>query len=103
MPTFFCQVIGWREIDKPASLAGRGGVWLQVGDHELHLGVDPDFRAAAKAHPAFATDRLDDIALRLENAGIDVFWDDRIPGLRRFFVHDPVGNRLEFLEAAADA
>jgi hypothetical protein len=27
-----------------------------------------------------------------------VNWDDDLPGHRRFFRHDPVGNRLEFLE-----
>ena len=25
-------------------------------------------------------------------------FDDRYPGRRRFFVHDPFGNRLEFFE-----
>jgi hypothetical protein len=28
---------------------------------------------------------------------MDVSFDDAIPGVRRFYAHDPVGNRLEFL------
>jgi len=27
-----------------------------------------------------------------------VDWDDDFPGHRRFYAHDPYGNRLEFLE-----
>jgi hypothetical protein len=30
---------------------------------------------------------------------MDVSFDDAIPDVRRFYAHDPVGNRLEFLAA----
>jgi hypothetical protein len=33
-------------------------------------------------------------------AGHEVVWDDAIPGLRRFYASDPVGNRIEFLQDA---
>ena len=36
-------------------------------------------------------------ANRLEAAGAPVEWDDRYPGLRRFFTADPFGNRIEIL------
>ncbi|MGW2111057.1 glyoxalase, partial [Streptomyces sp. NPDC001948] len=35
---------------------------------------------------------------RLEERGAEVRRDGDLPGHRRFFSHDPVGNRLEFLE-----
>jgi hypothetical protein len=35
---------------------------------------------------------------RLRAAGVEVAEDDSIPGLRRCFVADPWGNRIELLE-----
>jgi catechol 2,3-dioxygenase-like lactoylglutathione lyase family enzyme len=45
---FFSEVLGLAELAKPAQL-GPGGCWFQLGDRQLHIGVDPDFRAARKA------------------------------------------------------
>ena len=44
---------------------------------------------------------LDGVARRLEDAGAPVEWDDRHPGIRRFFTADPFGNRIELLSAGA--
>jgi predicted enzyme related to lactoylglutathione lyase len=66
---------------------------------QLHLGVDPDFHPAGKAHPAFVVDDLDALAERLAAAGAPVRWSDEIPGVRRFHTEDPVGNRLELIAA----
>ena len=89
-----------REIDKPPALSGRGGLWLRFLAVELHLGVDPDFRPAGKAHPAFGVADLDTLADRIAAAGHPVRWDAALDERRRFFTDDPVGNRLEFIEAA---
>ncbi|GAA1918008.1 VOC family protein [Streptomyces durmitorensis] len=37
----------------------------------------------------------------LASRGVPVTWDHALPGHRRFYADDPVGNRLEFLEALA--
>lgn len=95
---FYCGVLGWEELAKPAALAQRGGLWLRAGEDDLHLGVEADFRPARKAHPAFTTAELDGLAARLTAAGAPVEWDEAIPGLRRFYTADAVGNRLEFME-----
>lgn len=95
---FYAGVLGWRELKKPALLKARGGVWFATGGGELHLGVEDDFRPARKAHPAFAVTDLDGLAERLRMAGAPVAFDEAIPGLRRFYTADPVGNRIEFLE-----
>ena len=42
-------------------------------------------------------DLADALAERLEARGIQVRWDDRLPGARRFYASDPWGNRVEFL------
>jgi catechol 2,3-dioxygenase-like lactoylglutathione lyase family enzyme len=96
---FFVGVLGLREIEKPAALAARGGLWLRSGDAELHLGVERDFKPAQKAHPGFAVTDIVALAARVADAGHEVRWAEasEIPGRRRFFTDDPVGNRLEFL------
>ena len=93
---FFGRLLGMEEVPKPSALAARGGCWFRADDCEVHLGVDPDFRPQRKAHPAFVVPDLRALAARLEQAGLAVEWDDRIPGVDRFYVHDPFGNRLEF-------
>ena len=98
---FYGVLLGLAELEKPAALRARGGAWFQVGVHELHLGVEAGFAPARKAHPAFSVDDLDALSATLATAGCEPEWDDAIPGVRRFFVHDPFGNRLELIEATA--
>lgn len=96
---FFGELLGLIEIDKPPILSRRGGVWFELGDQALHIGVETPFSPARKAHPALrvASERLDAVADRLSRAGVAVTWDEELPGVRRFFTHDPWGNRLELL------
>ena len=96
--SFFGEVLGMEEIDKPEELAKRGGVWFRDGDLELHLGVQDPFSPATKAHPGILVDDLDAVAAALAEAGYETTSDDLFPGFRRFYVNDGFGNRLEFLE-----
>jgi catechol 2,3-dioxygenase-like lactoylglutathione lyase family enzyme len=93
---FYAGVLGLAEVSKPAPMRATGGVWFEPG---IHLGVEADFRPAGKAHPGLRMADLDAAAARLQAAGADVEWDTRWPGVRRFYTHDPFGNRLELLEA----
>ena len=95
---FYFGLLGIPEVPKPAVLAPRGGVWFQGSEVKLHLGVDPDFRPARKAHPALLVRGLPALAQRLLEAGVEVVGDDSLPGQDRVFVTDPFGNRLELLE-----
>ena len=95
---FYGEVLGLRELSKPPELAARGGVWFALADAQLHLGVDPDFRPAHKAHVALDAQDLDLVAERCRAAGHAPRPDGRIPGQRRFYVEDPFGNRLEVME-----
>ena len=96
--TFYGELLGLREVPKPEKLASRGGVWFQVGEQQLHIGVEDEFRAARKAHPAFAVADINVVAQRLGGAAISVTWDDAIPDVQRFYVNDPWGNRVELLQ-----
>lgn len=101
MRAFYRDVLGWAELPKPPPLAARGGCWFAVpGGGELHVGIEDDFRPARKAHPAFVVD-LDALVPSLQAAGHDVTWADpaEIPGRRRLHTADPVGNRIEFIDA----
>jgi catechol 2,3-dioxygenase-like lactoylglutathione lyase family enzyme len=98
--SFYGGLLGLREIPKPPELASRGGVWFQLGGQELHIGIEPDFRPALKAHPAFRCADPDALARSLDDAGVPVTWDEELPGVRRFFTADPFGNRLEVMATA---
>ena len=96
--SFYGDLLGLPEVVKPPVLAARGGVWFRSAHVELHLGVDQDFRPARKAHPGLLGRDLDGLVARLAEGGVDVEWDPHLPGMRRCYVPDPVGNRLELLE-----
>ena len=95
---FYGELLGLPEVAKPANLASRGGAWFQTGSRQLHLGVESDFRPAKKAHPAFLVSDLDGLRQRLIANGQAPQDDEPLAGYRRFYLSDPFGNRLEFLE-----
>ncbi|TDU77789.1 VOC family protein [Streptomyces sp. KS 21] len=95
---YYTHVLGMSEVPKPPVLAARGGCWFAAGPVQLHLGVEEDFRPARKAHPGLRVTGIEAYAARLEERGAEVVWDDDLPGYRRFYSEDPVGNRIEFLE-----
>jgi catechol 2,3-dioxygenase-like lactoylglutathione lyase family enzyme len=92
---FYGELLGMPELPKPEELRARGGVWFRAGAQELHVGVEEPFAPARKAHPGLVVDDLDAIRGRLAAAGHDPEDDAKIESVRRLFVHDPFGNRLE--------
>lgn len=95
---FYAGLLGMDEIPKPESLRGRGGVWFQCGRHQVHIGVQDDFVAARKAHPAFGMERIVDLRAHLQAHAVEIAEDAAIEGVERFHIRDPFGNRLEFVE-----
>jgi catechol 2,3-dioxygenase-like lactoylglutathione lyase family enzyme len=98
---FYGGILGMAEVAKPPELASRGGVWFRSGSAELHLGVEEPFVAARKAHPGLVVDDLDGMVSRLAAAGALVQHDGALPGFRRIYTADPVGNRIELLQPVA--
>ena len=96
---FFRDLLGLEELEKPEPLRSRGGVWFQVGVQQLHVGVEADFAPARKAHPAFSVSGYDELQHRLSAADVMITDDNSIPGLRRCYITDPWGNRIELVEA----
>jgi catechol 2,3-dioxygenase-like lactoylglutathione lyase family enzyme len=94
---FYCDLLGMVELPKPPELARRGGCWFASGSVQVHLGVDADFRAAKKAHPALRCANYEGLTARLRSAGVSVTEDENIPGVRRCHIADPFGNRIELV------
>jgi catechol 2,3-dioxygenase-like lactoylglutathione lyase family enzyme len=95
---YFVDLLGMTERTKPASGVGAGGCWFHAGPVELHLGIDPDFSPARKAHPAFEVDDLAELTRRLTGAGFEVRPGGKLEGRERVFADDPFGNRIEWIE-----
>ena len=95
---FYGGLLGLREIEKPHSLKARGGVWFSTGAGELHIGLEDSFAPARKAHPAFLVRGLAVLRAALEVEGVEIYEAETIPGVDRFYVYDPFGNRIELME-----
>lgn len=100
---FYQGLLGIPEVPKPPSMAVRGGCWFERGELRVHLGVEPDFRPARKAHPAFVVTELRALAERLRAAEHPCREDRELRGYDRVFVDDPFGNRIELLEPSTPA
>lgn len=97
---FYGGLLGMEVIPKPEPLASRGGRWFASGDVQIHLGVDPDFRPARKAHPALVVADLDAVISALSVSGVGWQEDRELPGVRRGYIDDPFGNRIELIDSA---
>ena len=98
---FYCGLLGLPEVDKPASLVGRGGFWLEIGEMQVHVGVEDGFdRHRTKAHIAYLVDGLEKMRGILIENNFDIIDGVPIPGFSRFEFRDPFGNRIEFLQTA---
>jgi catechol 2,3-dioxygenase-like lactoylglutathione lyase family enzyme len=95
---FYADLLGISEQPKQPHLAKRGGCWFERGALKVHLGVEKDFIAARKAHPAFIVEDLPALIATLKRAGHRVVEDEPLEGYHRVYVDDPFGNRLELME-----
>jgi catechol 2,3-dioxygenase-like lactoylglutathione lyase family enzyme len=102
---FWSGVVGLEQIPRPDM--GVQGVWLGVGETQLHLivydesrgdvGAQPTSVNAAAPHVAFAVDDYERTVAHLRDAGLDV----AEAGARRgqCWVQDPDGYVVEFIVA----
>lgn len=98
---FYRNLLGFSEEAKPAELAARGGCWFRSGTVRVHLGVETDFRAACKAHPALRVEGFEHLVTGLRAAGCAVREDGDFEGAARVYVDDPFGNRIELIAEAS--
>ena len=93
---FYIEVLGLREVPKPAAMLARsGGMWFEGG---IHIGIE-SAPAQQKSHPALVLDDFDAAIRRIVAAGFTWKDSDELAGVRRGHTRDPFGNRLELIAA----
>jgi catechol 2,3-dioxygenase-like lactoylglutathione lyase family enzyme len=95
---FYIGLLGLSEVQKPPHLAARGGAWFETAAVKIHLGIDPEFRPAKKAHPGLLVSNLQDLLAAVRAAGHQVVDGEPLAGYHHAYVDDPFGNRLELME-----
>jgi catechol 2,3-dioxygenase-like lactoylglutathione lyase family enzyme len=93
---FYTEVIGLELIDRPSHLFKTPGYWFNIGDAQLHIGVEPQLPVSTR-HTAFEVQDVDAALKYLENK-VQILAEPEIPGRRRFAFLDPFGNRIELLQ-----
>jgi catechol 2,3-dioxygenase-like lactoylglutathione lyase family enzyme len=96
--SFYSGLLGIPEAPKPPDLATRGGVWFESNRVKVHLGIDPDFKPARKAHPGLLVHDLGVLVRKLSENGVTVVEAEPLPGYDHVYVADPFGNRIELME-----
>ncbi|RFZ92386.1 glyoxalase [Mucilaginibacter conchicola] len=94
---FYADVLGLELIDRPDHLFSSAGYWFNIGNVQLHIGVEPALPRTIR-HTAFEVADVDAARRHLENNGVEIVEEPVIPGRRRFAFIDPFGNRMELLQ-----
>lgn len=97
---FYRDLLGLTEVEKPEPLKSRGGAWFQIGASQLHVSLEGDADGTkSKRHVCYEVENLDEARAHLRAQGLVITDEATEPnGLRRFFVRDPAGNRVEIGE-----
>ena len=92
---FYREVLDLPEIEKPEELKSRGGAWFQVGPLQMHVGIDPDTSPSSKRHICFLVRDLAAAKAAIQSHDVTIDSEGVAEGLKRFFIRDPAGNRIE--------
>jgi catechol 2,3-dioxygenase-like lactoylglutathione lyase family enzyme len=95
---FYSTALGLPEVERPATLSAREGLWFQAGAGQVHLSAQDDLALHGRRHFALKVDDLDAMRTRLQSHGARFEEATPIPGWRRCYVFDPFGNKIELDE-----
>jgi len=98
---FYTELFGFEELRRPDF--GFPGMWLKVGDLQLHFIETDEMPTPGKGFPHFAlyipTERYHDTVQSLRDAGVSVgepqWRDDWGTIVWQSFLSDPAGNVIE--------
>jgi glyoxylase I family protein len=102
---FYCDVLGFEELPRPDF--GFPGLWLRVGELQLHLGVVDEAPAPGPGFPHFAlyvpSEEFDATIEAVRAAGVKMLGEpstrvDFGKTVRAAFVTDPSGNAIELTD-----
>jgi len=97
---FYTNVIGLVLIARPDQLFSSPGYWFNIGDAQLHLGVEQASPYTDRHTALEVTDILAAQKHLIAN-GINISPQPKVPGWERFAFTDPFGNRMELLQIVA--
>ena len=98
---FYGRLLGLTEIEKPAPLRANGGMWFQIADIQLHIGIEAP-QGPSKRHPAFEVADIAAVRAHLEAHAVRTRDEPSLTGIKRFSFFDPFDNRIELLERISD-
>jgi catechol 2,3-dioxygenase-like lactoylglutathione lyase family enzyme len=102
---FYCDLLGFEVLPRPDF--GFPGLWLQVGELQLHLGVVDEAPSPGPGFPHFAlyvpTDAFDTTIDAVRAAGAKLLGEpstrvDFGTTVRAAFITDPSGNVIELTD-----
>lgn len=94
---FYSTITGLELIDRPDHLFSSAGYWFNIGNVQLHIGVEPPLPRSIR-HIAFEVKDVDAARQWLQKNNVEIIEEPVIPGRRRFAFIDPFGNRMELLQ-----
>ena len=92
---FYRDLLGFIEVPKPPDLAKRGGAWFEAGNAQIHISLEDMEAPLSRRHVCVLVDNLDHARQAMARHHIAIEEGGTAEGLTRFFVRDPVGNRIE--------
>ncbi|WP_377889489.1 VOC family protein [Alkalihalobacillus sp. R86527] len=100
--TFYKDILGFIEIEKPEALKKNGGFWLRGAGIEIHIGTETNIHPG-KRHPAFEVGNINEARARLKDYEVLIQEETQIKGYERFTFFDPFRNRIEFIQPKSDS
>jgi len=98
---FYGTFLGLPELQRPEGIRSSEGLWFALPDgRQLHTGTTDPFHPRDKGHPCLRCSDLDAFLAHAAAHGHPTETDTRCHPVRRAFLHDPFGNRLEIVENA---
>jgi catechol 2,3-dioxygenase-like lactoylglutathione lyase family enzyme len=94
---FYTDVIGLELIYRPDHLFPSAGYWFNIGDLQLHIGVEPALPRTIR-HVAMEVADIEAARTQLAANDVEIIEEPVIPGRTRFAFIDPFGNRMELLQ-----
>jgi catechol 2,3-dioxygenase-like lactoylglutathione lyase family enzyme len=96
---FYCEFFGLIEIEKPENRKKNGGFWLQVGDAQVHVGLEEGVdRLKTKGHLAYQVENIGFWRQKIINNNIEISESLPFPNATAFEFRDPFGNRVEIIQ-----
>jgi len=94
---FYTDVIGLKLIPRPDHIFNSKGYWFDIGDIQLHIGVEPQMPRSTR-HTAFEVENVTVAKKLLAAHNVELVKEPAVPGWDRFAFYDPFRNRIELIQ-----